>query len=48
MYNASGADTFEFNEYERSAYPDLFENVNDADIIREQDRLLPIAFVVRI
>ena len=38
---------YEFNETEEGNV-DLFETSNDADIIREQDRLLPIANVARI
>lgn len=38
---------FEFNEAEEGNV-DLFDAGNDTDIIREQDRLLPIANVARI
>jgi len=38
---------YEFNESE-GGNADLFEAGNDNDIIREQDRLLPIANVARI
>lgn len=37
---------FEFNEAEEGNV-DLFDAGNDTDIIREQDRLLPIANVAR-
>lgn len=47
MSNNTNNDNFEFNEQE-PAPSDFFENVNDSDIIREQDRLLPIANVARI
>jgi histone H3/H4 len=38
---------FEYSEQDRSNL-ELFETGNDNDIIREQDRLLPIANVARI
>ena len=47
MSNLECTDTFELNENE-GHNPELFETGNDADIIREQDRLLPIANVARI
>lgn len=47
MSNLQGAETFEFNEQDNTNNAELFD-VNDADAIREQDRLLPIANVARI
>ena len=47
MSNLKGAETFEFNEQDNTNNVELFD-VNDADAIREQDRLLPIANVARI
>ena len=45
-HNNNNNNDFDFNEQDGSV--ELFDAGNDTDIIREQDRLLPIANVARI
>lgn len=45
MSSVNETDNFEFNE---QAGVEIYDAGNDIDIIREQDRLLPIANVARI
>lgn len=47
MSSANQGDNVDFNEQDGNNV-ELYEAGNDADIIREQDRLLPIANVARI
>ncbi len=47
MSNISSNNEFNYNG-EDAVNAELYEALNDADIIREQDRLLPIANVARI
>lgn len=48
MSGINESDNFDLNEQQGEANAELFDSVNDSDLVREQDRLLPIANVARI